>query len=61
MSIVEYRMKICHAESYQIHEGRKIGPGSEDFFNTITYDEQQKQIWIGTVIAKGYSGEGSRF
>lgn len=51
--VVEYLLKILHVENYQIHEGSQIGPASEDFFNIITYDKQEKQLRISTVISKG--------
>src|SRR3990172_7893544 len=53
--VVECILKILHVENYQIHEGSQIGPGPEDFFNIITYDKKEKQLWISTVISKGIS------
>lgn len=53
--VMEYILKILHVDNYQIHEGSQIGPGSEDFFNTITYDKKEKQLQISTVISKGIS------
>ena len=46
-------LKILHVESYQIQEGSQTGPGSDDFFNILTYDKDRKQIWISAVISKG--------
>lgn len=51
--IRESTLKISHVKSYHIQEGTQPGPGSEDFFNTITYNKEEKEIKISTVIGKG--------
>lgn len=50
--ILRYVLQISSAESYMIHEGSRTGPGSEDFFNKIHYNPQNKEIRIHTIIAK---------
>ena len=50
---IECVLKILHVVSYQILEGTQVGPGSDDFFNVLTYDGDQNQIWISTIIAEG--------
>lgn len=44
---------VAHVERYQIHESSDEGPGSDDYFNVITYNNLKKEVWIQTIIAKG--------
>ena len=52
---VKCTLKISHVENYQIEEGLQERPGSDEMFNIITFDEEQKRIWISTIYAKGIS------
>lgn len=51
--VVKYILKINNVESYEIREGKQAGPGSEDYFNKISYSNQKRSIYIHTVISEG--------
>jgi hypothetical protein len=53
ISVTKHILRINDVDKFEIREGTQKGPGSEDYFNTIAYDAEQKLLWIRTVISKG--------
>lgn len=46
-------LKISHVERYQIREGNQEGPGSEDYFNDMDYNGQNKELLLSTIVGEG--------